>query len=122
MERRRVPRHAATWSGCCRIDGDPTYAWRECDVYDVSALGLGIDLHISRPSGLVGRRISVRVPSVLGPWGDLTLRGDIKNASARRAGMIRVGIEFVELSENEQCLVDVLQNESELVDLLQSDA
>jgi PilZ domain-containing protein len=118
-ERRRVPRqHAATWSGCCRIDGDPTYSWRECDVFDVSALGVGIDVRISRPSGLVARRISVRVPSVLGPSIDLTLRGEVRNASAGEDGVIRVGIEFINLSEGELYLIDLLQSEECLIDLL----
>lgn len=121
-ERRRLPRHSATWSGSCLIDGDPTSAWRECEVFDVSATGVGIDLHLPRPSGLVGRRITVRVPSIVGPSIDLTLRGDVRNMSAGQEGMTRVGILFVDLSESELYLVDLLHSELCLVDLLESDS
>ena len=91
--RRRVPRRSAGWFGICHIEGESDPEWRDCQVADVSSLGLGITLHHFWPLELVGRQITVEAPAV----GDRTA-----------GGVIRVGIEFDGLTELELAVAGVL--------------
>jgi len=60
-----------------------------------------------RPSELVGRCLSVEVPA---PTDSLTIRleGQIKNATTISSGTVRVGVEFVGLTEEERAIATVL--------------
>jgi PilZ domain len=102
--RRRTEREPAVWIGSCHVEGDPTELWRDCGVFDVSALGLGMDLR--HAADLVERHISVRLR--VGASLDVTLTGEVRNAKAGPGGVTRVGVEFVDLSETEHALVDQL--------------
>jgi hypothetical protein len=90
--------------GSCHIAGEPTEVWQECGVFDFSNFGLGMDLR--HPSDLVGSRVSVRLP--VGASVEVTLTGEVRNAKDGPGGVARVGIEFVDLSETERSIVDLL--------------
>lgn len=105
--RRRIPRRPASWTGTCHIEGESAAGWRDCQVIDISVLGLGIMFDYSRPSELPGRRISVDAPAV-GDSVNIRLEGKITNAATVQGGCVRVGIEFVGLSEEERAITAVL--------------
>ncbi len=105
--RRRAERQSAVWIGSCHVEGDPSDQWRECGVFDLSLVGIGMDLRHPEGSDLVGRRISVRLP--VGASIDMTLTGEVRNAKAGPEGIVRAGLELVGLSETEHSIVDLLQ-------------
>ena len=77
-------------------------------------LGLGITVDHPDPAELAGRLISVNLP------GDrscvnVRLEGQIKNASLTMSRDIRVGIEFIRLSETEQAITAVLSVMSDVL-------
>lgn len=98
--RRRVPRQPAGWDGICHIEGEPADGGRECRVIDISMLGLGMSLNHPSPSRIVGRRISVDVPTIADSV-SIRLEGMITNAGPTLEGFARVGIEFDEPSVSE---------------------
>jgi hypothetical protein len=105
--RRRVPRQIAGWVVHCVIEGDPVDKARECRVLDISEFGVGILLLYPRGAQLIGRHLSVETPrhgeSVL-----IRLEGEVRNAVQVDARSVRLGIEFVGLSEQEQSVVKAL--------------
>jgi hypothetical protein len=105
--RRRVPRQIAGWVGHCRIDGDPVDEARECRVLDISEFGVGILLHHPRGSELIGRHVSVETPKQ-GVSVNIRLEGEVRNAVPSDGGSVRLGIEFVGLTELEQSVVKAL--------------
>ena len=105
--RRRVPREPADWAGLCHIENESAAGWRDCRVIDISMLGVGITFEYPSETELIGRRISVEVPAV-GDSVRIRLEGEIKNAARIREGSIRVGIEFVGLTEAERAITTVL--------------
>jgi hypothetical protein len=105
--RRRAERQSAVWIGSCHIDDEPSDVWRECGVFDFSTLGAGVDLRHQDSSDLVGHRLSVRLP--VGASTDIILTGQVRNAKAGPEEIVRLGIEFVDLSETEHSVVDLLE-------------
>jgi hypothetical protein len=91
-------------------DGESSRLWRGCGVFDLSTLGLGMDFRHHEPNDLVGRRITVRLP--VGGSVDITLTGEVRNTKAGPDGIVRAGIEFVGLSEEELYILDILEVES----------
>jgi hypothetical protein len=104
--RRRAERQPAVWIGSCRVEGETAEPWRECGVFDFSKFGLGMDLR--HPSDLVGSRVSVRLP--VGASIEVIVSGEVRNAKPGPEGVVRVGIEFVGLSETERSMVDLLEH------------
>ncbi len=94
--RRRVPRQPASWDGICQIEGE--FAAR-CRVVDISMLGVGITFNHLSPSELLGRCISVEVPTV-GDSISIQLKGKVTNVKSTRGTAVRVGIEFDRPSES----------------------
>ena len=90
--RRGVPRHPALWDGTCSIESESTGP-RGCRVIDISIFGLGITLKHPSPSQLVGRRISVEIPTADNAVSIYTA-GTITNAGPTLGGAVRVGIKF----------------------------
>lgn len=88
--RRRVPRQPAGWDGVCQIEGE--FAAR-CRIIDISMLGVGITLDHPSPYSLVGRHISVEVPSV-GDSTSIRFEGKVANARLTLKTTVRIGIEF----------------------------
>jgi PilZ domain len=105
--RRRVPRHVAGWTGSCHIDEEPVDRHWECRVLDISELGLAI--HLQHPLGveLIGRRMSVESPTASTSV-NIRLEGDVRNAVPVGGDAVRLGIEFVDLTELEQTVVRAL--------------
>jgi PilZ domain len=106
-DRRRAARQSAVWLGLCHVEGDTSQIWHDCGVFDFSALGVGMDFRHADGIGLVGRRISVRLP--VGDIVDMTLTGRVRNTKPGPDGIVRVGIEFDGLSEDELYIVDLLK-------------
>jgi len=108
--RRRMPRQSAGWSGKYCVEGDGPEAWHECRVLDISIIGLGVELFgpISRPGDLLGRRITVEAHTPAGESLSIRARGEVKNVTAGAKGGMRVGVEFVDLTELERSILDAL--------------
>ena len=106
--RRRAPRQKAGWKGICLIDDDvPVTDWRECEVLDISLLGLALAVADHRVDELVGRNISVEFPAVSDSV-SVCLDGIIRNALRIDAELVRLGIEFIGMSTVEQAIATVL--------------
>jgi hypothetical protein len=105
--RRRIHRQPAGWAASYRLADDPVGGWRDCRVVDISMLGLGITFEYPNPAELSGRLISVNLPGD-GSCVNVRLQGEIRNATATMSGDLRVGIEFIRLSETEQAITAVL--------------
>ena len=106
--RRRVPRQEAGWKGICLIEDEvPVTDWRECDVLDISLLGLGLAIADHRVDELVGRNMSVQFPAVSGSV-SVCLDGVVRNARRIDDRTVRLGIEFVGMSMVEQAIATVL--------------
>ena len=112
--RRRLHRHPAGWASSYRLAGDPVGEWHHCRVIDISMLGLGITLDHPNPSELTGRLISVNLPGD-GNCVNVRLEGQIKNAAPTLSREIRIGIEFIRLSETEQAITAVLSVMSDVL-------
>jgi hypothetical protein len=93
--------------GSCQLEGESPDEWRDCGVFDFSALGVGMDLRHPGAPDLIGSRISVRLP--VGSSMDMTLTGLVRNAKAGPDGIVRAGVEFVDLSETERSIIDLLE-------------
>jgi hypothetical protein len=92
----------------CQVEGESSDLWQACAIFDVSALGVGIDLpHSGKPNRLMGRRITVLVE--LGSSVDLTVAGKVRYAESSPDGVARVGIEFVGLNDTERAIVGTLE-------------
>jgi hypothetical protein len=85
---RRVKRIRAGWDGICRIEGE-SGEW-QCQIDDISMLGLGVTFQHPSPSRLAGRHISVDVPAMA------RLEGEITHAEAILGGAVRAGVRFNE--------------------------
>ena len=77
-------------------------------------LGVGITLDHPNPAELSGRLISVNLPGD-GTCVNVRLQGEIKNATATMNRDLRVGIEFIGLSETEQAITAVLSVMSDVL-------
>lgn len=108
--RRRAERQSAVWIGLCHVQGDPLDLWRDCGVFDLSAFGVGMDLRHPDPSVLEGRSLSVRLP--IGVSMDMTLTGEVRNTKEGPDGIVRIGIEFEDVSDTERSIVDLLERDT----------
>jgi hypothetical protein len=106
--RRRVPRQHAAWKGLYLIEGrQPSTEWQECEVLDISMLGLGLALIEHRVEELIGRNICVDLPAIRDSVG-VRLDGIIKNARRIDVPTVRIGIEFIEMAAVEEAVATVL--------------
>lgn len=90
--RRLLPRQFADWRGIYLIESDPERRWRDCRVVDISSAGAGVELFDPPEVPLESSRIFLAVH----------LQGEIRHAGPSRHGGVRVGAQFVELSETEK--------------------
>jgi hypothetical protein len=105
---RRAPRQLANVEGICLLEDEQAAdGWQVCWILDLSALGMGIMFRHSHEADLMGRRISVEVPSAR-EADRVPLEGEIKNALMLEPGLMRVGIEFIGETTGEQALAAVL--------------
>ncbi|HEY1446484.1 MAG TPA: PilZ domain-containing protein [Acidimicrobiales bacterium] len=105
--RRRVERRSGIWMGTCHIEGDAPKLVRDCGIFDISALGVGMDFHYADPMRLEGRRISVHLP--LGDSVEVAFTGEVRNVRPGPGGIVRAGIEFDDLIDPERSIVDLLE-------------
>jgi hypothetical protein len=107
--RRRVPRQSAGWSGRFKDEGDRFGDWGDCLVIDISVLGVGLELYGPVPRDLIGRRIAVEVQTPIGTSVSIRLAGEVRNTAPGPHGGVRVGMEFVGLTETERSILNALE-------------
>jgi hypothetical protein len=112
--RRRIHRQPIGWAASYQLADEPAPGWRECRVVDISMLGMGITLARPESSDLPGRLISVDLPGA-GSSVNVRLEGEIKSAVPTINRRLRVGIEFIRLSETEQAITAVLSVMSDVL-------
>ncbi len=112
QRRRRVPRmEVPGWSGQYVMDDDPEAGWNDCHVVDISILGVGLNLFsvsTLSPQKLVGRPIVVHVHPPLGDSVQVRLKGEVAYANQQSDRAVRAGMEFVDLSETEKQVLEVM--------------
>jgi hypothetical protein len=90
--KRLLPRKFIDWQGKYMIGGDPDGRWRDCRVVDVSKFGAGLQL-IDVPADTTAGRSIILADN---------LRGEVRHSLPAKIEGVRVGIEFVGLTEAEQ--------------------
>jgi hypothetical protein len=100
-ERRRRPRHAAAhWQGRYRFGG--ATGWRECELVDVSETGVGFQAFMlptdASPLAEVELELADRADHDSEP---LRFTGRVRHLTRSNAGHVRVGMEFVGLTDLE---------------------
>jgi hypothetical protein len=90
--RRSLPRQFANWGGTYVVESDPEQRWRDCRVIDISSLGAGFELLDAPPEAIEGQRIFVAVH----------MRGEIRNSRPSKEGRLRVGTQFIDLTDEER--------------------
>jgi hypothetical protein len=93
--------------GTCHIEGDAPEVARECGIFDISILGVGMDFHYADPMRLEGRRVAVHLP--LGDFVEVAFTGEVRNVRPGPGGIVRAGIEFIDLMDSERSIVDLLE-------------
>jgi hypothetical protein len=93
--------------GTCHVEGDSPNLTRDCGIFDISTLGVGMDFHYTDTMRLEGRRVSVHLP--LGDSVEVAFTGEVRNVRAGPGGIVRAGIEFVDLMDSERSIVDLLE-------------
>ena len=112
-EQRRKQRRALNrWSGRYRLEA--AAGWRECTLVDISATGAGFDAFMLRSDAVLSTvaELEITEPSG-GPDASIRLRGTIRHLTRSPEGHIRVGIEFLELTELESQLLGMLFHANE---------
>jgi c-di-GMP-binding flagellar brake protein YcgR len=97
------------WWGKCRVGGDKESNWIRCDVLDISVIGVGLELFGEMPEEVVEHRLVVQVQPPVGSSVTLRLEGQAKDMSPGLNGGTRVGMEFVDISEVEQQVLQVME-------------
>jgi len=105
--RRRVPRQLIAWPAAFRIDDGAT--WSECEVVDISVIGVGIEASSNLGPDLLDRKVSVEVHTPVGAAVTLGLTATIRYVIPRPNGMCRLGGEFIGLSEIERSILETLE-------------
>jgi len=96
--RRFLPRQFVDWSGTYLVEGDAERRWRDCRVIDVSTAGIGLDLLDAPPEAAEGHRIFV----------GLHLQAEIRDLRPANDDHLRVGAQFVNLTDAERAYLDSL--------------
>jgi hypothetical protein len=113
--RRRLPRQEAHWQGRYTAEGGTSGAWGGCEILDVSILGAGLELFehsnhlLPDIETLIGHQILVEVQTPAGASITLQMLGEIRYTAPGKHGGVRVGIQFNQLSEVEQAILNVLE-------------
>jgi hypothetical protein len=107
-ERRRRPRRAAAdWQGRYRFGG--ATGWRDCELVDVSDGGAGFQAYLlptdALPFADVELELTDRAESRPDPF---RLAARVRHLARSEAGHVRVGVEFVGLSDLETQLLGML--------------
>ena len=107
-ERRRRPRHrAAHWQGRYRFGG--ATAWRECELVDVSATGVGFQAFMLATDAMPQADVELELVDRADPEPDpIRFTGRVRHLTRSSAGHVRVGMEFAALSDLEGRLLAML--------------
>jgi len=97
--RRLVPRQFVGWKGRYVIEGVQAQGWRDCQLTDISSTGAGVELVGSTIAEVEGQRIVVSVQ----------LQGEIRHSRESGHGRIAVGVEFLELTKDEEAYIASLK-------------
>ena len=106
--RRRVPRQEVHWKGNCHIDGDVASV-AECEVVDISVIGVGIVLEGPIPSDLLGRTITIEVQTSDAGGVSLKMAGEIRYVAPHPRGGFRIGSQFAGLTDTERSILDTFE-------------
>ena len=96
--RRSLPRQFANWSGTYVMESEQDKQWRDCRVIDISSLGAGFELLDAPPEATQGQLIFVAVH----------MRGEIRNSQPTKDGRLRIGTQFVDLSDKDRAYLSSL--------------
>ena len=107
-ERRRRPRHpAAHWNGRYRFGG--ASAWRDCELVDVSATGAGFQAFMLATDALPQADVELELVDRNDPEPDpLRLAGRVRHLARSDKGHLRVGMEFIDVTDREGRLLAML--------------
>jgi hypothetical protein len=100
QHRRLLPRQFADWPGLLAIEGWSEARWRTCQVVDVSTTGAGIELHTAPPIDLIGQKVLLTIH----------LRAEVRHQSPPTERGVRLGLQFVDLSNGERDYIRSLEN------------
>jgi hypothetical protein len=105
-ERRRRARHAVRgWTGRYRLEH--ASGWRDCTLVDVSGSGAGFEAFMLATDAVP--RSTVELELIDGSGGDsIRVRGRLAHLARSQEGHVRIGLEFVDLTELEARLIDLL--------------
>ena len=103
--RRRVPRQEVSWKGTCHF-GDAT-SLTDCEVVDISVVGVGLEILGGPGVALEGKTITVEIETAAAV--SLRLVGEVRYAMAVAGDRIRIGIQFVGLSDTERSILDTFE-------------
>jgi len=107
-DQRRQGRHAVDlWSGRYRLED--ASGWRECRLVDVSETGAGFDAFML-PTDAAS--VSTAELEIVDPYGDadtpIIVKGNVRHLTRSPDGQVRVGLEFVGLTDLEGRLLGLL--------------
>ena len=114
-KRRRLPRQEAQWHGKYTIESGPSGVWGAYEILDISILGASLELFEdsrqlpSTEGDLIGHRIVVEVQTPDRASITLQMVGEIRYSTEGKQSGTRVGIQFNDLSETEQAILNVLE-------------
>jgi len=90
--RRFLPRQFVDWSGAYLVEHDAEQRWGDCRVIDISTAGAGLELVDAPAAATEGQRIFVAVH----------LQAEIRHTRPAKEGRLRVGTQFVDLTDAER--------------------
>lgn len=109
-QRRTAPRYDVPpdWSVTFRSEDQPAGAWCDARLIDLSETGVALEpIGMAADLTLVGRLELHLVPPSSDGEG-LRLLGEIRHMTRSSRGRVRVGIQFVGLTPNEEKLLDLV--------------
>ena len=107
-ERRRRNRHSvAGWTGRYRLEG--ASGWRDCTLVDVSESGAGFEAFMLATDAVSLSTAELELVDGSGAGEDaIRLRGQVRHLTRSSEGHVRVGVEFLGLTELEGRLLGML--------------
>lgn len=96
--RRLLPRQVVDWPGAYSVDEDPAGIWGDCRVIDISSGGAGLEIPFPHREVQVGETVLLTIQ----------LRGGVRDSRVRGENRLRVGIEFMGVSERERAYLESL--------------
>ena len=96
--KREAPRQVVHWEGEFTLEGERLALWRRCRLLAVSTSGSGLELLDVTPEEAIGKEITLAVK----------LRGTVQRASMTPKRLVRVGLQFVELTPTERMYLESL--------------